>query len=768
MMNTKTLNNSRVTMLTVCEAQITKCWFWIRTVSLALVLMACADSAYADPNPVTAPNPNCGVTSALALARVYRQAIPPDAMSLLQQKYPQSMVSMADVRDMTARLGMDVVGVKSQLDDLLIGQRPSIIHLTQPEHFVLLLDGDAKQLRLLEETTGISVVDRSSIEARFDGYALLPKNRDLNKDVPQVLFDDLDFSFGIIGAGQKVKHTFRFTNTGTQPFSLKIEETSCGCTGAYVGAENQTEVLLKQGESSNVFVFLDVQSSAGNVQQMVTLSTNDPSRKLIYLTLRGSVPQDLIVTPQSLLLTTTNGTDAETGIQIICAPETSINEAKTDNPSLRTKVELVEEDATKKVWYIHVLKDKDMPAGEFSSTVSITTNHPVRPTITVPIKGVVNGDLEVTPSRAFFGFVEKNAMKQMALTIQSQTGKEFKILGTTFDANKLPGIQVEKPDGQSASKHVLTCHLDMGQLQLIDGEIRVQTDVPGEETIVIPVIASVENAAEIAPDVDVSASPDQISLGKVVKGQKLRKNIIVQSRSEKQFSVQSSTSQSPLITVKASPDVVASAHAVEIDVKADGVLGSPIRETVKLTLSNGQILEIPIVGTISANEEMATTTQKMPVRLEVGQPAPDFVATDMNGKKHDLISLRGKKNLLLTFFPKCFTGGCANHLSSLRDQYAILQANDIDVLAVSVDPADGEHGQKAFAKQWSLPFPLIPDTERKLSMLYGAADQPTDFASRMTVLIDKKGNIRLVDNNVNVQTHGADMVAKMRDLGIIK
>lgn len=139
----------------------------------------------------------------------------------------------------------------------------------------------------------------------------------------------------------------------------------------------------------------------------------------------------------------------------------------------------------------------------------------------------------------------------------------------------------------------------------------------------------------------------------------------------------------------------------------------------------------------------------------------------MSGKVQRLSDYRGKSNLLLTFFPKCFTGGCANHLSSLRDWHVIFQDNDVEVLAVSVDPADGEKGQKAFAKQWNLPFPLVPDTERKLSMLYGAAKQPTDLAQRMTVVIDKQGIVQLVDTNVNVDTHGQDMVNKLRDLKII-
>src|SRR5690606_19465248 len=97
-------------------------------------------------------------------------------------------------------------------------------------------------------------------------------------------------------------------------------------------------------------------------------------------------------------------------------------------------------------------------------------------------------------------------------------------------------------------------------------------------------------------------------------------------------------------------------------------------------------------------------------KVKVGEVAPEFSVTDANGKTWKLSDLRDKKVLVLTFFPKCFTGGCANHLSSLRDIYQTLQFNDVEVLAVSVDPVEGEKGLKAFAARWKLPFPLLPDT----------------------------------------------------------
>ena len=265
---------------------------------------------------------------------------------------------------------------------------------------------------------------------------------------------------------------------------------------------------------------------------------------------------------------------------------------------------------------------------------------------------------------------------------------------------------------------------------------------------------------------DVVAEPSLIALGSVPAGATIHKVVVLQGAANKPFSILSSSGSSAGVSAKASAEVVASAHAVEVEIKVGDGVGAPIQERLTLLMWDKRTLDVDVFGTIAAPD--AASTRTATTALQVGQVAPDFALRDMNGALQTLAARRRQRNLLLTFFPKCFTGGCANHLSSLRDVKAQLDAAQTDVLAVSVDPADGEKGQKAFAAQWQLNFPLLPDTDRKLSLLYGAAQTPTDLDSRMTVLIDKSGIIRWIDRDVNVKTHGADVLAKMRELGMMK
>ena len=402
------------------------------------------------------------------------------------------------------------------------------------------------------------------------------------------------------------------------------------------------------------------------------------------------------------------------------------------------------------------IKRKTDGWGDRTETVTLQSSDPTRPYAMIALHVKMPKQVVPNPSRLVIAAQEGSATKRaMYILLPNQASIVKATTRHTFIKPVLKGRE----------------QIDGGTLQRI--EIVVNKDAPvGPFTDAVTFqlqgaeVPHISVAVEGGVEPDVFTVPSQVFMGSMRDRSVNRKHIILESRSAKPFSIKSIKVQTAFVSVKASVLVRASSHAVEINIAAEGEPGTLVQDNVLITLSNGQVISVPVVGRMA-------TSQGRPVgqfgsSLQIGLPAPDFSYHDMAGIIQRSSDLVGKKNLLVTFFPKCFTGGCANHLSSLRDQYTILQANDIEVIAVSVDPAEGEEGQRAFAKQWNLPFPLIPDTERKLSFLYGAAERPTDLARRMTVLIDKQGIVRLVDTNVNVTTHGADMVAKMRELGIGK
>jgi thioredoxin-dependent peroxiredoxin len=145
----------------------------------------------------------------------------------------------------------------------------------------------------------------------------------------------------------------------------------------------------------------------------------------------------------------------------------------------------------------------------------------------------------------------------------------------------------------------------------------------------------------------------------------------------------------------------------------------------------------------------------LPKKLEAGQPAPDFIATDGDGKTYQLSRFKGKKNVVLAFYPKDFTGGWTAEVCSLRDESSAFVEHETQVFAISVQDADSH---KRFSAENNLNFPLLVDTGRNLSLLFGATDDPKGFSKRITVIIDREGKITKIDKQVSARTHGKDLV----------
>lgn len=234
---------------------------------------------------------------------------------------------------------------------------------------------------------------------------------------------------------------------------------------------------------------MQVVAQPGTNQQMVVLKTNDPQRPLVYLTVLGTVPQDLRVSPPTLLLDNNKGLTVKKQIQIIGPSTMSIEEVSTDNPAFKVANELIDTEFDKKIWQIHVLRSEEAPIGESKVILTIRTTHPERKIITIPITSIVRGDLQVTPPGAFFGFIPKNKLKRIELVIKSQNQMPFQIKEATSDSAKFGGLNIQGVTTQRSPQHKLIIELNAEQAQLIDGHIEIKTDVPGEETLRIPVTA---------------------------------------------------------------------------------------------------------------------------------------------------------------------------------------------------------------------------------------------------------------------------------------
>ena len=149
--------------------------------------------------------------------------------------------------------------------------------------------------------------------------------------------------------------------------------------------------------------------------------------------------------------------------------------------------------------------------------------------------------------------------------------------------------------------------------------------------------------------------------------------------------------------------------------------------------------------------------------LKVGDQAPEFSLQGSDGKTYKLSDFKGKKPVVVAWFPKAFTGGCTKECKSLRAHSDQLKKFDVAYFTASTD--DAETNAK-FAKSLDLDYPILSDPTLETGKAYGVVAGEKKTASRWTYYIGADGKILFIDKNVKTDNYGEDVAAKLKELGV--
>ncbi len=129
----------------------------------------------------------------------------------------------------------------------------------------------------------------------------------------------------------------------------------------------------------------------------------------------------------------------------------------------------------------------------------------------------------------------------------------------------------------------------------------------------------------------------------------------------------------------------------------------------------------------------------------------------------NLDDYKGKKNIVLYFYPKDNTPGCTKEAMDFNAHLKEFEDLNTVVIGVSIDSIDSH---KKFAAKYNLKFPLISDTDKKLVQLFDVikSESKRGSAKRTTFLIDKNLKIVYIWRNVKVSNHANEVINKIREL----
>ena len=134
------------------------------------------------------------------------------------------------------------------------------------------------------------------------------------------------------------------------------------------------------------------------------------------------------------------------------------------------------------------------------------------------------------------------------------------------------------------------------------------------------------------------------------------------------------------------------------------------------------------------------------MKIDIGQPAPDFTLFDSEKKQVTLSELKGH-NVLLLFFPLAFTSTCTKELCSVRDNIAWYNNVNANVFGISVDAL---HTLAKYKEDQHLNFTLLSDFNKEVSRLYDSIYEMFGYnmkgvSKRSAFVIDKDGIVRYAE-----------------------
>jgi hypothetical protein len=223
--------------------------------------------------------------------------------------------------------------------------------------------------------------------------------------VPKVSVDKEGYKFGQMDAGAEGAHDFLFTNTGTAPLQLTVAATSCRCAVAEIDRGE-----IPPGKSTKVKLKWKSKELIGPYRQTAKISTNDPGRPDVTLTVEGEITVAVQNDPAELVFNGLSPRDTPTGeVKLWCrlpGPALEILDFKLSDQDLAkyfqvtyeplTLVESKKKEGVKSGVRVRVVLKPGLPRGQFQQTILIRTNLESYPAVTIPIQGSIGSDIVIT------------------------------------------------------------------------------------------------------------------------------------------------------------------------------------------------------------------------------------------------------------------------------------------------------------------------------------------------------------------------------------
>jgi hypothetical protein len=147
-------------------------------------------------------------------------------------------------------------------------------------------DARAKARESLATSADATATPAAGTEANGQPATLSAETQTPTGPTTTMTFEHNDFDFGTVKEGEKVKHTYKFKNTGSEPLIISSAKGSCGCTVPKWPSEP-----IAPGGEGVIDVEFDSKGKPGKQTKRVTVNANTVPAQ-IFLNISGNVEKD--------------------------------------------------------------------------------------------------------------------------------------------------------------------------------------------------------------------------------------------------------------------------------------------------------------------------------------------------------------------------------------------------------------------------------------------------------------------------------------------
>lgn len=239
---------------------------------------------------------------------------------------------------------------------------------------------------------------------------------------PTLQVDQPEFDFGSADSQATVEHTYILKNTGDTTLEISSVRPACGCTVAEL-----TEKMIPPGGESRLTAKLSLRGRSGRQSKSITINSNDPERPQMQLMLVGNVSQSIQIAPDRLIFgQMAPGQEITLYVELASMSEKDfqILKIETNNPELIGTPETVEPG---KKYRIGARFKAPQSAGPLNALLRITTDHPDRQLIEIPMAANVVGELVFAPAEIVLPATGDGSPQTRYVVIRKGSASSFEI-----------------------------------------------------------------------------------------------------------------------------------------------------------------------------------------------------------------------------------------------------------------------------------------------------------------------------------------------------